>query len=415
MIRSAAVLWLLGSLPLAFPVPTSASPPASFAEDERAIGAVVPEDPALLAEALSADVQSVGTITNIGNFLNHCPTLDPIYGQIRDDFEIRRNGVVVGAIACSEPVSALSADQYTDELILVQGLRTIYYMDLGLSGHLPWTPGTLYAWMRSKIGGVDIRDGSGSFCCESFGGRLFIAVGAQNDFNRLFDKSWRGISGNIDLYAHETRHVDGFPHVSCCGIANGCDQSFDLANLSPYGIQWFLNKAWLDGDINVGFACLPAAEFQETVNWHLDAVNSQFASRFCTNAPAVVPTPANPGGGCAETPPAGPWLSTSSLSGFEVKVRISGQRLGTLVTPCIAETMCVAGAVPGRAEVFVRVVGPKPNGYLWPTLVKFSTSTVEVWIRQVHTQIVRYYRLAGASGPNDDTLPGLFDRTGFRP
>jgi hypothetical protein len=27
--------------------------------------------------------------------------------------------------------------------------------------------------------------------------------------------------------------VDGFPHVSCCGIANGCDQTYDEKNLTP--------------------------------------------------------------------------------------------------------------------------------------------------------------------------------------
>lgn len=71
-------------------------------------------------------------------------------------------------------------------------------------------------------------------------------------------------------------------------------------------------------------------------------------------------------------------------------------------------------ADPGRAEVFVRVVGPKPNGRLWPTLVKFTTSTVEVWLRQQRTGEVRYYRLEGAS-PGVDELPGLFDRVGFAP
>ena len=37
-----------------------------------------------------------------------------------------------------------------------------------------------------------------------------------------------------------------------------------------------------------------------------------------------------------------------------------------------------------------------------------------MWIEQVATGQLRYYRLAGAS-PGDDTLPGLFDRRGFSP
>lgn len=81
---------------------------------------------------------------------------------------------------------------------------------------------------------------------------------------------------------------------------------------------------------------------------------------------------------------------------------------------CIPETLCVSGQVPGRSEVFLRVVGPKPNGYLWPTLVKFSTSRVEVWVEQKATGEIRYYDLAGAA-PGVDVLPGLFDRHGFMP
>jgi len=117
-------------------------------------------------------------------------------------------------------------------------------------------------------------------------------------------------------------------------------------------------------------------------------------------------------------PPDAPPLTSSAVPGFEVWVKITPQAgpviLGGASSSCIPETLCVSGALPDRPEVFVRVVGPKPNGYLWPTLVKFSTSTVEVWIEQVATGQVRYYRLEGAT-PGHDELPGLFDRTGFQP
>lgn len=113
-------------------------------------------------------------------------------------------------------------------------------------------------------------------------------------------------------------------------------------------------------------------------------------------------------------PPAGEWLTTSELPGFRFKVRIGGSLLGAKVNDCIAETLCVSGAVPGRAEVFVRVVGPRPNGFLWPILVKFTTSRVEVWIEQLSTGQINYYELAGAT-PDSSELPGFFDRTGFHP
>ncbi len=124
----------------------------------------------------------------------------------------------------------------------------------------------------------------------------------------------------------------------------------------------------------------------------------------------------------AEPPPPPPpddtWLTSPEVPGFRAQVRISSPGGGTISgrpeAQCLPETLCVSGAVPGRSEVFVRVVGPKPNGFLWPTLVKLSTSTIEVWIEQTATGKVRYYRLEGAR-PGHDELPGLFDRHGFEP
>lgn len=117
-------------------------------------------------------------------------------------------------------------------------------------------------------------------------------------------------------------------------------------------------------------------------------------------------------------PPPGPWHRSEAVPGFETKVRITppnGEPItGSPEPECIPETACFSGALEGRSEVFVRVVGPKPNGMLWPTLVKFSTSQIEVWIRQIATDVTRYYRLEGAR-PGFDELPGLFDRGGFEP
>lgn len=118
-------------------------------------------------------------------------------------------------------------------------------------------------------------------------------------------------------------------------------------------------------------------------------------------------------------PPAGPWLSSPGIAGFEVKARITGGPTsipGTEVGECIDEALCIAGALPSRADVFVRVVGPKPNGHLWPTLVKFSTSRIEVWIRQQSTGEIRYYDLDPVS-PGEEllALEGLADKMGFLP
>lgn len=239
------------------------------------------------------------SITDIKQFLNTCPEGDPAASQIRADFEIRRDLVLVSEIPCSEPVSEMLIAEYTDELVLLQGLRVAYYMDFGRSGHLPWTPGSFYDWMKSKIGGFTIDSGGGGFsCCTTIDGRLYPMLAAADEFNRDFDRTWRGISGNIGLYAHEVRHVDGFPHVTGCAVAGlACDQTFDLANLSAYGIQWWLNANWLNGNISVGFSCMSPEEVTLIANWHLTSA-AVFARRFIDVTPPALTRPQFPGGEC---------------------------------------------------------------------------------------------------------------------
>ncbi len=118
------------------------------------------------------------------------------------------------------------------------------------------------------------------------------------------------------------------------------------------------------------------------------------------------------------TPPEAYALESPEVPGFKVWVRIMAGAnppiWATETQPCLAEALCAAGALPDRAEVIVRVVGPKPNGFLWPTVVKLSTSQVEVWLEQTSSGKVQYYLLPGAS-PGTDQLPGMFDRNGFEP
>ncbi|HKH43182.1 MAG TPA: hypothetical protein VKM72_00810 [Thermoanaerobaculia bacterium] len=122
--------------------------------------------------------------------------------------------------------------------------------------------------------------------------------------------------------------------------------------------------------------------------------------------------------GRPETPPANLALESPELPGFRVWVRITSpaglSRWGTRTEPCLAEALCVAGAVPDRAEVIVRVVGPKPNGFLWPILSRLTTSQAEVWLEQKASGDVQYYLLPAAS-PGSEVLPGLFDQDGFQP
>lgn len=120
---------------------------------------------------------------------------------------------------------------------------------------------------------------------------------------------------------------------------------------------------------------------------------------------------------CSTTPlPGGPFLTSDEFPDFRFKVRITSDRVitGVKEADCQEDTLCVSGAVPGRPEVFIRIVGPRSNGFLWPNIIKFSTSQIEVWIQQVSTGQVKYYVLP-AAGPTSDELEGLFDRTGFQP
>ncbi|HSK78744.1 MAG TPA: fibronectin type III domain-containing protein [Thermoanaerobaculia bacterium] len=111
------------------------------------------------------------------------------------------------------------------------------------------------------------------------------------------------------------------------------------------------------------------------------------------------------------------FLRLSDLPDFRFQVRIfpvgSAPIVGKKVSQCAPETLCVSGAVAGRPEVYLRVVGPRPNGYFWPTIVRFTPSRVEVEIEQISTGEVKRYTLEAVPSNTDD-LPGLQDRTGFQ-
>lgn len=115
------------------------------------------------------------------------------------------------------------------------------------------------------------------------------------------------------------------------------------------------------------------------------------------------------------TPPG--FFADPAYPDFRFRVRISagGQTLeGTREPDCQPETVCVSGALPDRSELFIRIIGPRPNGFLWPTLVRFTPSRVVVDIYQVSSDLTRTYVLE-AIPPGTDELPGLQDRTGFLP
>jgi hypothetical protein len=239
-----------------------------------------------------------GGITDLAAFLDRCPVSDPLYGKIRSDFQLFREGRLIGTVTCSEPVSSMTADQITEELRALQSLRAAYYMDLGQTHHLPWTSGPLYAWLTSKVKGINIASSGYSWCCTTVSGLTVFTMGPTASADRLWSVTWEGIESEIGLFAHEVRHLDVPGHVSCCGIPEGCDQSYDPSNISPYGVQWFLESAYLSGAINVGWGCLPSSQRQILANWTIGSANYGYRDRFCTNPPPLLTMPAQPGGPC---------------------------------------------------------------------------------------------------------------------
>jgi len=171
------------------------------------------------------------------------------------------------------------------------------------------------------------------------------------------------------------------------------------------------------GDLNHPVMALSLRELGSLV---LDIDGPRLDATFLTAQPAGVGDTFTLLKGAPPPPVDSPeeLLTDPDFPGFRFAVRITDQtgtsRLGAAEPACVPQTLCVSGALPGRTEVMVRIAGPKPNGFLWPSVARLSTSRIEVWIEQVATGTIRYYLLHGAR-PGVDELPGLFDRHGFQP
>jgi hypothetical protein len=281
-------------------------------------------------DGVRLNVSCLPFISNIQKLLETCPASDPATATILANFEIRRNGKPVTLIQCAPPVSALPLSKYSDELILIQTLRVMYYMDRGKSGHLPWAKGTMYDWMKAKVRGINIDDKetAAARCCGQIDGKLFISLASlkNDDFNRARRREWLGLSGLLGLLAHERRHADDIAHVSCKGSDN-MDQTYDEKNLSCFGVQWWLTRAWLTGTIPLGLSCLAKDKTQEIADWHMIECKDWRDNRFCTALPPLLMKPSTVGGMCYDVPSTsaspGP-AASGNLGPTDEQVRIAG-------------------------------------------------------------------------------------------
>ncbi len=183
-------------------------------------------------------------------------------------------------------------------------------------------------------------------------------------------------------------------------------------NETGFSVEQLVNGTFLQiGTVgaNITHVGITQLSPQTSYTFQVRALNGSAASAPSNQATAT--TPAGSGGG------SGGYLTSPAIPNFRFRVRIFNTATpisGAEESDCIPETLCVSGAVPGRSEVFLRVIGPRPNGYLWPTIVRFTPSEVQVDVQQISTGITKTYTLP-AIPPDSDVLTGLQDRTGFLP
>jgi ELWxxDGT repeat protein len=327
------------------------------------------------------------------------------------------DGTVAGTRAFPVPDGAGQRFQSWFQHPVVVGERVYYSLDDGVHGSEPWvsdgTPGGTHLVHDFCPGPCD---GSVFGVAYPFLGDVLLSAGGNGPWT-------------YDPASDDLRRLGGFCSGECKASAQVIEETDGRAYLigfeEAHGAEIWVSDGTAAGTVRLSDFQLENPFLHESFPSFITQTPTTLTSRnlfFGAREPdlgyelwtVALPAPETED----PPPPPGDGLTSTELPGFEVWVRIvpgTGAPIpGRAEAECIPETLCVSGAVPGRSELFVRVVGPKPNGFLWPTLVKFSTSTVEVWIEQRATGIVRYYRLEGAS-PGSSDLPGLFDRTGFEP
>jgi len=245
------------------------------------------------------------------------------------------------------------------------------------------------------IGGgqeVTLTQADGDFRAEAFGDVVHVFFYGNDGVSswNLYIAAGDGKTLHPGSYENTQRYPfnDSGPGLDFTGNGRGCNESsgrFDLLELT-YKPDGSLDRL--------------AVDFQQSCD------GGPLLHGQVRYAPAAIPSP-----------PDGPWITAPGLSGFRVKARITtpaGKIAGAGVADCIVDTLCLSGAVAGRPELFVRVQGPRPNGYLWTILPRFTSSEIELWVEQTTKSDVNYYYLPPGQA-DDPNLPGIVDRTGFRP
>ncbi len=159
-------------------------------------------------------------------------------------------------------------------------------------------------------------------------------------------------------------------------------------------------------------ACGPQADDGCAGAAGFDEVDGAFSNTFQAIRQFLIPNGGGGGGGNG-----GPFITSPEFPDFRFKVEITtsqGTVDGAKEDDCLPETVCVSGNLPGRSELFMRLIGPRGNNKLWVNLVRFTPSQVDVEIEQLSTGVKRMYTLPEIPRSSDE-LTGLVDREAFDP
>jgi hypothetical protein len=297
---------------------------------------------------------------------------------------------------------------------LAENLLVNAGFDSDLSG---WTVDGMFthaAWNRDDVA-EDPSSGSVRLTNPASEERFFVSRlnqcvpvvgGAQYDFGAFIrEPPGQSASGRALV------ELRWFPNGACEGFdIGGSPGAVPIENIPG---EWVLAQE------ESSFATVFAPEAAASAIVSLEVVNNDQPEgtrtalfddvRFCPDRTCALFHPDHPSLNLVDDPGANDFQ-------FRVAIEAGAEAFPAVQErACLAETLCTSGALPGRVEVQLRVIGPRPNGFLWFQVLRFTPSRIVV--EAVHFSAekaeVHYYVLP-AVGPGDRPT-NLEDRTAFVP
>ena len=129
----------------------------------------------------------------------------------------------------AEPLVCREGDGSRDLTVVQKNLyRALLFMrDVQFDRPLPWTDASLWAWFRSSISGIRIRnDIQFNFCCQP-----------TRTINLLWNPIESTVPSYLEMLVHEARHANGPGHT--CGSKDN-----KISELGGFGTQYYVMQ-WL--------------------------------------------------------------------------------------------------------------------------------------------------------------------------